>query len=166
MNCRFLQNIARIPAADVMLHSSNLEKLRFYALFSMEACQAFGAKSALSPLPRKMKYYTVLKSAFKFKQAQETYEKRTFRRLIKIYNTHPETANQLLYYLNDNTPDGVKMKSHQYFYEDENVLKRIDDDLELMLKNNRAWIPFENEVDPNVAALRTLKALKQNKQVV
>ena len=152
----------RLLCAEIILKSSSIDKLKFYSDFSKEACDAFGAKSSgIMNLPRKMRYYTVLKSVFKYKQAQETFEKRTYQRMIKVYNTHPETLNNLLYYINDNSVDGVELKTNEYSYEDNTLNERMDKELSQILADNNAWIPTKVERDPNVQIKSQLKMLRE-----
>eukprot|EP00835_Amoeboradix_gromovi_P000390 NODE_13_length_42895_cov_0.518413.p20 type:complete len:162 gc:universal NODE_13_length_42895_cov_0.518413:35337-35822(+) len=150
--------------AEIVFYSNNIDKLRFYSDFSKGACDAFNATtSGIIHLPRKMKYYTVLKSVFKYKQSQETFESRTYRRMIKVYNTHPETLKKLLFYINDNSVDGVKVKTNQYFYEDDKLIEKMDSECDALLDSKKAWLPTKEPEDPNIMIQKYLELKEKDR---
>jgi hypothetical protein len=64
------------------------------------------------PLPRMTERWTVPKSHFIFKKAQENFERITLRRLIQIRDGHPETVQTWLAFLQKHAYYGIGMKAN------------------------------------------------------
>ncbi len=140
----------RLLCAEIQLESSELPKLKFYAAFVKDACKAFGADpSSIEPLRTKFKKYTVLKSAFKYKQAQETYERRTYIRKIDLFNTHPDTLEKLLFYVNENCTPGIVVKTNQIMFKNDSLLDELDKEFKSVQLSQKAWLPSGPEPDEN-----------------
>jgi small subunit ribosomal protein S10 len=60
-------------------------------------------------LPTTRSLYTVLKSPFVHKKAQENFEKRVYKKIINVYDTSPQVVDMWLRYLNNNSVQGVGM---------------------------------------------------------
>ena len=59
------------------------------------------------PLPTQIRKYSVNRSTFTYKYAQEQFEMRTHKRLIDIINPNPKTIDALM---NLNLPSGVDVE--------------------------------------------------------
>lgn len=77
--------------------------------------------------------YTVPKSPFVHKKAQENFESRKYTKVIVLYDAHPRVVDMYLRYLTQNSIAGVgmKVKTHEFLElgvgkgEVEGVLKRF-----------------------------------------
>ena len=69
------------------------------------------------PLPRKVERWTVPRSVFVHKKAQENWERITMRRMIQIVDGHPEAVQMWLAFIRKNTWYGVGMKANVWQYE-------------------------------------------------
>lgn len=102
-----------IPSCDLQLRSFSIQPLEFFADFALRAAYylrlpAYGPV----PLPRITERWTVPKSHFVFKKAQENFERITLRRMIQIKDGHPETVQIWLAYLRKHQYYGVGMKAN------------------------------------------------------
>ncbi|KAF4509793.1 hypothetical protein G6O67_003931 [Ophiocordyceps sinensis] len=95
-----------IPSCDLQLRSFSIQPLEFFADFALRAAYYLGLPAyGPVPLPRITERWTVPKSHFVFKKAQENFERITLRRMIQIKDGHPETVQIWLAYL----------RKHQYY---------------------------------------------------
>jgi ribosomal protein S10 len=69
------------------------------------------------PLPKIIQRWTVLKSNFVNKEAQENFERITLRRLIQIQDGHPHVVQIWLAYLRKYAYWGVGMKANIWEFE-------------------------------------------------
>lgn len=101
-----------------------MRNLEFFADFALRAAYylklpAFGPV----PLPRITERWTVPKSSFIFKKAQENFQRITLRRLIQIKDGHPETVELWLAFLKKHAYYGIGMKANVWEY---NELGELD----------------------------------------
>ncbi|KAF8603289.1 ribosomal protein S10 [Ceratobasidium sp. AG-I] len=61
-------------------------------------------------LPTKRSLFTVPKSPFIFKKAQENFERKTHKRAVKVWNADPEVINVWLRYLEEHMMPGIGMR--------------------------------------------------------
>lgn len=86
--------------------------------FAMRAAYYLGLPArGPSPLPRIRQRWTVLKSPFAMKKAQENFERRTMRRLVEIQDGDPEVVKIWLAYLRKYAFYGVGMKANLWEWE-------------------------------------------------
>ncbi|KAJ2630593.1 mitochondrial 37S ribosomal protein rsm10 [Coemansia sp. RSA 1290] len=100
-----------IPVCRVAFHSFQLHRIDFYMNFCRSA--AYHMKmpcTGVITLPKQIRRWTVLKSPFIHKSSMEVFERRTHKRLLVIYDTHPDVVQKWLEYINENIPVGVGMK--------------------------------------------------------
>lgn len=69
-------------------------------------------------LPTTTSLYTVIKSPFVHKKSQENFERRTHRRVIKVWDTDRSVVDLWLRYLKRNGIGGVGMKAYVHEYEE------------------------------------------------
>lgn len=80
-----------------------------------------------TPLPRRTERWTVIKSPFVHAKTKENFERRTHKRLIKLYDADPETVQLFLATVRRYCIAGVGMKADVYNREDVDVAGRMDD---------------------------------------
>ena len=102
-----------IPSCDLQLRSFSTQPLEFFADFALRAAYYLGLSAyGPIPLPRITERWTVPKSHFIFKKAQENFERVTLRRMIQIKDGNPETVQLWLAYLRKHQMYGVGMKAN------------------------------------------------------
>ncbi|KAG6030373.1 mitochondrial 37S ribosomal protein rsm10 [Claviceps citrina] len=102
-----------IPSCDLQMRSFSVQPLEFFSDFALRAAYYLGLPAyGPVPLPRITERWTVPKSHFIFKKAQENFERITFRRMIQIRDGHPETVQLWLSYLRKHQFYGVGMKAN------------------------------------------------------
>ena len=107
-----------IPSATLQLRSYSARNVEFMADFALRAAYFLDlpAKGPV-PLPRKVERWTVPRSVFVHKKAQENWERITMRRMIQIVDGHPEAVQMWLAFIRKNTWYGVGMKANVWQYE-------------------------------------------------
>jgi len=100
-----------ITVAHLHLRSYIPHQLEFFADFARRAAAALEMPcSGVIPLPVQTSKWTVNKSPFVHKKAQETFERKTHKRLLAIKDTHPDVVRRWVQFLNQNAMGGVAMK--------------------------------------------------------
>ncbi|KAG0219126.1 mitochondrial 37S ribosomal protein rsm10 [Mortierella sp. NVP41] len=100
-----------ITVAHLHLRSYLPHQLEFFADFARRAAAALEMPcSGAIPLPVQTSKWTVNKSPFVHKKAQETFERKTHKRLLAIKDTHPDVVRRWVQFLNQNSISGVGMK--------------------------------------------------------
>ncbi|KAJ2133526.1 mitochondrial 37S ribosomal protein rsm10 [Coemansia sp. RSA 1807] len=115
-----------IPMCRVAFHSFQLHRMDFFTKWCCKA--AFHMKMPCSGvifMPRKIRRWTVLKSPFVHKSSQEVFERRTYKRVVYIYDSNPEVVQKWLDYIGQNAVAGVGMKYWLNEYEPLDIGERI-----------------------------------------
>ncbi|KAG0031961.1 mitochondrial 37S ribosomal protein rsm10 [Podila clonocystis] len=100
-----------ITVAHLHLRSYMPQQLEFFADFARRAAAALEMPcSGVIPLPVQTSKWTVNKSPFVQKKAQETFERKTHKRLLAIKDTHPDVVRRWVQFLNQNSLAGVGMR--------------------------------------------------------
>ncbi|KAG0273251.1 mitochondrial 37S ribosomal protein rsm10 [Linnemannia exigua] len=100
-----------ITVAHLHLRSYLPQQLEFFTDFARRAAAALEMPcSGAIPLPVQTSKWTVNKSPFVYKKAQETFERKTHKRLLAIKDTHPDVVRRWVQFLSQNTIAGVAMK--------------------------------------------------------
>ncbi|KAF9282919.1 mitochondrial 37S ribosomal protein rsm10 [Linnemannia elongata] len=100
-----------ITVAHLHLRSYLPHQLEFFTDFARRAAAALEMPcSGAIPLPVQTSKWTVNKSPFVHKKAQETFERKTHKRLLAIKDTHPDVVRRWVQFLNQNAIAGVGMK--------------------------------------------------------
>ncbi|KAG0085953.1 mitochondrial 37S ribosomal protein rsm10 [Podila epicladia] len=100
-----------ITVAHLHLRSYLPQQLEFFADFARRAAAALEMPcSGVIPLPVQTSKWTVNKSPFVQKKAQETFERKTHKRLLAIKDTHPDVVRRWVQFLNQNSLAGVGMR--------------------------------------------------------
>ncbi|KAK0384773.1 hypothetical protein NLU13_7251 [Sarocladium strictum] len=116
-----------IPSCDLQIRSYSLQPLEFFSDFALRAAYYLGLPAfGPVPLPRITQRWTVPKSHFIFKKAQENFERRTYRRLIQIKDGRPETVQLWLAYLRKHQYYGIGMKANMWEFSELGVGKQME----------------------------------------
>ncbi|KAF8980529.1 mitochondrial 37S ribosomal protein rsm10 [Entomortierella lignicola] len=100
-----------ITVAHLHLRSYLPDQLEFFTDFARRTAAALEMPcSGAIPLPVQTSKWTVNKSPFVYKKAQETFERKTHKRLLAIKDTHPDVVRRWVQFLNQNSIAGVGMK--------------------------------------------------------
>ncbi|KAF8941235.1 ribosomal protein S10 domain-containing protein [Dissophora ornata] len=100
-----------ITVAHLHLRSFLPHQLDFFADFARRTAAAMEMPcSGAIPLPVQTSKWTVNKSPFVHKKAQETFERKTHKRLLAIKDAHPDVVRRWVQFLNQNSLAGVGMK--------------------------------------------------------
>ncbi|KAG0258777.1 mitochondrial 37S ribosomal protein rsm10 [Mortierella polycephala] len=100
-----------ITVAHLHLRSYLPNQLEFFTDFARRAAAALEMPcSGAIPLPVQTSKWTVNKSPFVHKKAQETFERKTHKRLLAIKDSHPDVVRRWVQFLNQNSLGGVGMR--------------------------------------------------------
>lgn len=100
---------------DLQLRAYDNENLDFFSDFILRAGFYLGAAlTGPKPLPTKRERWTVIKAPFVFAKTKENFERRTHKRLIRVWDTNPEVVDLLLSYITKHSITGVGLKVNFY----------------------------------------------------
>ncbi|KAK6521565.1 mitochondrial 37S ribosomal protein rsm10 [Arthrobotrys conoides] len=107
-----------VPSCDLQIRSFTVKNVEFFCDFALRAAYylrlpAFGP----IPLPRRTERWTVPKSNFVHKKAQQNFERVTYKRLIQIKDGDPEVVQVWLAFLRKHEYHGIGMKANVYAFE-------------------------------------------------
>lgn len=107
-----------VPSCDLQIRSFTVKNVEFFCDFALRAAYylrlpAFGP----IPLPRRTERWTVPKSNFVHKKAQQNFERVTYKRLIQIKDGDPEVVQIWLAFLRKHEYHGIGMKANVYAFE-------------------------------------------------
>lgn len=153
--------------AEIQFRAFENGDLDFFTDFALRA--AFYLKMPVSgviPLPTRRERWTVIRSPFVHAKSKENFERRTHKRVIKVFDTNPDVVEIWLATLQKHAMPGVGMKAHMYTHEDINVVQTLDTQSLKMteeelaaekqhIKDSTSFNPtnvhFGNDVNRNVA---------------
>ncbi|CAN6637008.1 small ribosomal subunit protein uS10m [Trichomonascus vanleenenianus] len=145
---------------DLQLRSFFTEDLEFYCNFVLRV--AFYLKipvKGVTPLPRRTERWTVIKSPFVHAKTKENFERRTHKRLIKLYDANPDVVQIFLSTVRRYCISGVGMKATIYDQEDVNILDRLES-----VESGDSAFDVSNikieEIDPELA--KTVKSILES----
>ncbi|WWD19776.1 hypothetical protein CI109_104240 [Kwoniella shandongensis] len=102
-----------IHVATLHLQSYHPYNLELTTQFAVHSAHSLNIPTSLpASLPTEKSLYTVLKSPFVKKKAQENFQRKTFKRAIKVYDSEKEAVDLWLRYLRQNGLPGVGMKAY------------------------------------------------------
>ncbi|KAI8054033.1 ribosomal protein S10 domain-containing protein [Syncephalis plumigaleata] len=108
----------------------------FYMDFTRRVAAAFGIPcSGTVYLPTKTEKWTVLRSPFVHKKAQENFERKHHKRLLQLKDASPETIGRLLAYIERTCPAGIGVKVTTWEHESLGVGKRMGAQVEDELRS-------------------------------
>lgn len=149
--------VAEITLASFM----STKDLDFYADFLLRA--AFYLKipaKGPTPLPRKYKKWTVIRSPFVQAKSKQNFERVTYRRVIKLYDANPEVVQILLSIANKYPLAGVGVKAVLYTNESAEVVDTMDLPSDFELENPLAINKVHLDAADGEVAQKVLELLK------
>lgn len=112
------QLVYGVPVAQLQLRSYSARNLEFYADFCVRAAYYLGLPcTGPFPLPKRTERWTVLKSNFVNKKAQENFERITLKRLLTVYDGEASVVETWLAFLRKWQYHGVGMKANVWQWE-------------------------------------------------
>jgi len=126
----------RIPVATITFRGYDPQKLALFAHFAVHAASALGIPtSKVYALPKQRRLWTVLKSPFVYKKAQENFERITHSRGVKAWDAHSEVVTKWMQMLRIHAMPGVGMRVVRWTREEigggSSELKKVEGKLEL-----------------------------------
>ncbi|QRW09913.1 ribosomal protein S10p/S20e [Ceratobasidium sp. AG-Ba] len=99
------------PVALIHFRTYHVPTLEFFLHFAYHAALALGIPlSHPARLPTQRSLFTVPKSPFIFKKAQENFEKKTHKRAVKVWNADKDVVDVWLRYLEEHMMPGIGMR--------------------------------------------------------
>ncbi|THH27260.1 hypothetical protein EUX98_g6923 [Antrodiella citrinella] len=100
-----------IPVALLHFRSHHLNLLNLYMHFAQHAAAAL-AVPVTNPasLPTQRRLWTVIKGPFVHKKAQENFERKTHKRVVKVYDADQGVVDKLVAYLEHHELAGVGLR--------------------------------------------------------
>ncbi|TFK24453.1 ribosomal protein S10 [Coprinopsis marcescibilis] len=103
--------VYNIPAVSIQFRSYHPKLLDFFCHFASHAAASLGIPiSKTVHLPTQRSMWTVPRSPFAHKKSQENFERKTHKRAIKAWDTHPLVVERWCQYLRKHALAGVGMK--------------------------------------------------------
>jgi len=88
-----------------------LRSLDFFSSFSLRVASCLSIPtSGIASLPTRINLWTVPKGPFVHKKSQENFERRTHKRVIKVWDSNPEVVERWLTFLRIHAMEGVGMR--------------------------------------------------------
>lgn len=107
-----------VPVASLQLRSFSVRNLEFFADFAMRVAYYLKLPaSGPTPLPKRIERWTMPRSNFVHKKSQENFERITLKRLITVYDGHPDVVEVWLACLRKWQFYGVGMKANVWQFE-------------------------------------------------
>lgn len=113
--------------AELHLRAYEPTDLDFFADFTLRA--AFYLKmpcSGVIPLKTRRERWTVIRSPFIHAKSKENFERRTHKRVIRVYDTNPEVIEVWLATLSKHAMPGVGMKANVYTHETIDIAQQLE----------------------------------------
>lgn len=108
-----------IPVAQLQLRSYSVRNLEFMADFALRVAYYLKLPATgPAPLPKRIERWTTIRSNFVHKKSQENFERITMKRLITVYDGHPDVVELWLACLRKWQFYGVGMKANVWSFEE------------------------------------------------
>ncbi|RKP13978.1 ribosomal protein S10 domain-containing protein [Piptocephalis cylindrospora] len=115
--------------ASIQLRSFTTDELDFFGRFAIRAAHALGIPVSFPiPLPTRLERWTVPKSSFIHKKAQESFERRHHKRLIMVYDTNDVVVDRYVWYLGRTAPGGVGIRVQRFRQEELGVGTKLQEE--------------------------------------
>lgn len=144
---------ARTLVCELQARAFEHEDLDFFVDFAQRA--AFFLKMPVSgsiPLPTRRERWTVIRSPFVHAKSKENFERRTHKRLLKVYDANPEVVEVWLAALRKHAMPGVGLKAHLYTFEEvKDVVEKVGQAAPQTTADTEASRHFGNAANRDVA---------------
>lgn len=126
-----------------------LKDVEFMADYLLRAAFYLGIPAkGPTPMPGKVKRWTVIRSPFVHAKSKENWERRTYRRQIKLYDANPEVVQIFLAVAAKHSLAGVGVKATTYTSESLDSVEEMDvatkSDMENPLAMNKVDLDTQN----------------------
>jgi small subunit ribosomal protein S10 len=91
-----------------------LDLVSYFARYS--AHQIGIPTSEIIILDPELKKWHVNKGPFVHAKTKEVFEQKTFKRLLQAFDSHPETVNNWIAYVNNSLPNGINLQVTRFEY--------------------------------------------------
>jgi len=125
------------PICELYIMGYIPPQVEFYSQFARQAAQHLNLPTKYHRLPSSTRRWTILKSPFKYKKFQETYQRITLKRCIKVYNANPQVVSNWVKYIQHNAPAGIGMKVVRFDYEDLNCVKTMEEEAKNLIQSGK-----------------------------
>lgn len=113
---------------DIQLKSYDNENLDFFSSFVLRAGYYLGIPmKGPKPMPTKRERWTVIRAPFVMAKSKENFERHTYARLIRLYDTNVEVVETLLSYISKHSMSGVGIKCNLYQREPVDLQSKKED---------------------------------------
>lgn len=123
------ENPDRELVCELHARSFDTEDLDFFLDFALRA--AFYLKlpiTGIAHLPTRRERWTVIRSPFVHAKSKENFERRTHKRVLKVYDANPEVVEVWLATLRKHAMPGVGLKAHVFAFEEvESLAEAVKD---------------------------------------
>ena len=104
------------------------DHLDFVSYFSRKTAQQMGIPiSKVIHLPTDTKKWHTVRGPFVHAKAKEVFEQKTHKRLLQAFDSHPETINAWVKYVNENLPHGVDLKVERFEWKPIGFVSRLSE---------------------------------------
>ncbi|KAK0548885.1 mitochondrial 37S ribosomal protein rsm10 [Tilletia horrida] len=108
-----------VASLTLQTYGPTLPNLENFSTFALRVMGALGIPhSGIARLPTRTSLWTVPKSPFVHKKAQENFERRTHRRVIKMWDANPDVVDRCFAFLREHSMAEVQMKAQIFRYVD------------------------------------------------
>lgn len=120
-----------VATLHLRCYTSEVAEMERFADFSRKAAYSIGIPAeGTVRLPTRVRLWTVPRSPFARKSAQENFWRRTHSRVIKVFDANPEVVDRWLLFLRIHAAPGVGMKAQLFRFHTPGVGSRMTEELE------------------------------------
>jgi ribosomal protein S10 len=126
----------REPVLEIQLLGYIPHQVEFFSKFIQRTSQQLST-NIVGPIPQppSVRKWTVLTSPFKYKKFQETFERKSYKRLFKFYEMSTDGVDKLIYYLAQVCPAGLSMRVIRYEREEPGFGLKMENEMKMILEN-------------------------------
>lgn len=116
-----------ILVCTMLLEAVMPDHVEFFAYFSRHAALCFGLPcTVVIHMPDQHDHWTVIKGPFVHAKVKENFERRTYKRVLQIYDAKPEKVDEWVKYVHSSMPMGIDMEVTRFRWEPESVSQTLD----------------------------------------
>jgi ribosomal protein S10 len=144
-----------VKVAQMQIRGYYMSPVEFYADFCARAAYYFGLPCAGPvPLPVNTRRWTVVRAPFVFKKTQETFERKTFSRLLTIKDGHPDVVEMWISYCHRHTMAGTALKVQLFTNDYIGVGRTMSEDIKQLIETDRWGIDGYNDLSDDATRLK------------
>ncbi|VEU22843.1 DEKNAAC103936 [Brettanomyces naardenensis] len=150
--------------AEVVFKCFDTRNLEFFSDFALRAAYYLGIPATgAKPIPVRRERWTVIKAPFVHAKSKENFERRTYGRVIKLWDCTDEVVDIFLAYLKQNSVWGVGVKASLYVREPLSMgesMGKIEGEGDKVLSDLDSTLEVLSKDTENPVAGRVLELLK------